>query len=85
MRTSQGYRTFILIDGAHGDKIHEEEDGLAPGVRIRSATAHIPEESESVLIGPTECLGLSFIELTRLETLILLFRQLRPGVFVQYN
>ena len=39
----------MLIEAAHGDKTHEEEAGLAPGVRIRSATAHIPEESESVL------------------------------------
>jgi hypothetical protein len=69
----------MLIEGAHGDKIHEEEDGLASGVRIRSATAHISEESESVLNGPTECLGLSFVELTRLETSILLFRQTQAG------
>ena len=47
----------MLIEGAHGDKIHEEEDGLAFGVRIRSATAHISEESESVLNWPDRMSG----------------------------
>ena len=47
----------MLIEGEYGDKIHEEEDGLAPGVRVRSATAHIPEESESVLNWPDRMSG----------------------------
>ena len=47
----------MLIEEAHGDKIHKEKDGLAPGVRIRSATAHIPEESESVLNWPDRMSG----------------------------
>ena len=73
----------MLIEGAHGDKIHEEEDGLAPGVRIRSATAHIPEES--VLNWPDRMSGAVVYRVNQTRNVNTTLSSAQAGVFVQYN